>query len=478
MTTRYCSQQLLHRPVTRILWSGSSYAFPVWKTRLQKAILCKTSKNSGDIDPVVRLQAENAALRRELAKYQGVPPQQVTFEFEDVWQWEGYGVGEDTDEAEAMGPELAGRLDVSNLEDGVVWPLPDEQPPFWERAPRTAPLPRYLLGDRTPPEPPDPRPLYVVHMTAEMAPLAKVGGLGDVVTGLARACLAKGHVVEVVLPFYECLPEDQVQDLQHELDFDCPKGVQWDGRLQVRSLRTSAWRGRIESVPVILLRPDWSACNIFRGSRIYGGAYNELEAYLYFSRACLEFLRVSGRNPDVLHVHEWQLSAVPMIYWDKYHMEGLNRPRCILTIHNLDNVGDCRQDEFGFTGLDGSSFATVERALDERTIGHNPERLCLMKGGIVVLKLGDNGFPNICARSSGRWSCGMASFNTGEARRPCQVPGGVEWDRHSLLGPSHRPLPASSLQRGAPAREDHLQKVLAAGAGSGCGSRRSRPLLA
>ena len=28
-------------------------------------------------------------------------------------------------------------------------------------------------------------------------------------------------------------------------------------------------------------------------------------------------------------------------------------------------------------------FATVDRALDERTIGHNPERLCLMKGGIV-----------------------------------------------------------------------------------------------
>ena len=30
-------------------------------------------------------------------------------------------------------------------------------------------------------------------------------------------------------------------------------------------------------------------------------------------------------------------------------------------------------------GLPGDAFATVERALDERTIGHNPERLCLMK---------------------------------------------------------------------------------------------------
>jgi hypothetical protein len=38
---------------------------------------------------------------------------------------------------------------------------------------------------------------------------------------------------------------------------------------------------------VVLLRPaDWDACNLFRGGRIYGGSYNELEAYLYFCR-CL-----------------------------------------------------------------------------------------------------------------------------------------------------------------------------------------------
>lgn len=43
----------------------------------------------------------------------------------------------------------------------------------------------------------DARQLHVVHMTAEMAPIAKVGGLGDVVTGLARACLLRGHTVEV-----------------------------------------------------------------------------------------------------------------------------------------------------------------------------------------------------------------------------------------------------------------------------------------
>ena len=31
----------------------------------------------------------------------------------------------------------------------------------------------------------------------------------------------------------------------------------------------------------------------------------------------------------------------------------------------------------------GELFATQDKALDEQTIGHNPERLCLMKGGMV-----------------------------------------------------------------------------------------------
>ncbi len=36
-----------------------------------------------------------------------------------------------------------------------------------------------------------------------------------------------------------------------------------------------------------------------------------------------------------------------------------------------------------FAGLPGEMFASVDKALDERTIGHNPERLNLLKGGII-----------------------------------------------------------------------------------------------
>jgi len=53
----------------------------------------------------------------------------------------------------------------------------------------------------------------------------------------------------------------------------------------------------------------------------------------------------------------------------------------MLTIHNLENTGEIRQDEFTATGIPGEVFASADKALDERTIGHNPERINLMKVG-------------------------------------------------------------------------------------------------
>ncbi|KAG9145654.1 hypothetical protein Leryth_018706 [Lithospermum erythrorhizon] len=55
--------------------------------------------------------------------------------------------------------------------------------------------------------------LHVIHIAAEMAPVAKVGGLGDVVTGLGRALQKNGHLVEIIIPKYDCLRHELVDDL-------------------------------------------------------------------------------------------------------------------------------------------------------------------------------------------------------------------------------------------------------------------------
>ncbi|KAB2600473.1 starch synthase 4 [Pyrus ussuriensis x Pyrus communis] len=249
-----------------------------------------------------------------------------------------------------------------------AWPSPDDDIPFWKK-----PFPSWDVNL----EPPsqvikDSKLMHLVHVTAEMAPIAKVGGLADVVTGLARASLLRGHTVHVMLPFYECIQKHQINDLTLVATYNSFHHGNW--------IPTNAYTGIVSGIPVILIDPSH---HFFKGHHVYGGSYNELEAYLFFSRACLEWMQATGTQPDIIHVHEWQTGALPLLYWDMYHYLSLKKPRVVLTIHNMEHYGECRQEQLSMCGLDGSLYANFEKAIDDRTVGHNPERLSLLKGGIV-----------------------------------------------------------------------------------------------
>ena len=328
------------------------------------------------VDLIVQLEQQNAALQGELEllnpKFTKDPGA-------------GGPVAESSDvvrSIDAVSTPAERKLDfestealIKALKDGVAWPK--EGTEFWRDPPRKDGEAIVLSDDLQDVDDGDgeqsTRPLHIVHVTAEMAPLAKVGGLGDVVTGLSAASLRRGHAVDVILPFYECIDTKQVGDLRLDSSFQSPTSGG-------AAVKFEAWRGVIEGVPVVLLKPLDS--NLFRGSAIYGGSYNETQAYLVFSRASLEFMAHAGMQPDIIHAHEWQGSPVPMLFWELFSSR-MPAARPVLTIHNMDNKGECRQEEFEAAGVPGELFASVDKALDERTIGHNPERLCLLKGGII-----------------------------------------------------------------------------------------------
>jgi len=401
---------------------------------------------------LAKLRAENAKLREELAQYkkdagEATAPQAST-------------------SAAAVAVEAPVKSLKDALRDGIAWPSPNE-PKFWDRAPRSEPMPplasppgSVLSTER------DSTPMHIVHITAEMAPIAKVGGLGDVVTGLARSCQARGHHTTVMMPFYESLPKDQIEGLKHEADIEVPKGYTWDGQMMNGSLKTSVYWGRIAGVPVYLIRPaDWNTSNLFRGNRIYGGSYNEMEAYLYLCRACLEYLHVSGQQPHVLQLHDWHAAAAALLYWAVYHETGLWRPRVVLTIHNLDNTGECRQDEFAFTGVPGDWFAQIDKALDERTIGHNPERLNLMKGGIIYSNMITTVSPTYATEVMNGGAAGWlrSTFSREEIRAKFRgILNGidaVEWD------PASDPLLAANFTAQAPEGKALCKEFLQKGLG-------------
>lgn len=61
--------------------------------------------------------------------------------------------------------------------------------------------------------------LHVVSVSVEMAPIAKVGGLADVVTSLGRAVMEEGHKVEIILPKYDVVDYSSVKNMRMERQF-------------------------------------------------------------------------------------------------------------------------------------------------------------------------------------------------------------------------------------------------------------------
>jgi starch synthase len=199
-------------------------------------------------------------------------------------------------------------------------------------------------------------PLHIVSISVEMAPIAKVGGLGDVVTSLARATKEEGHKVEVVLPKYDILDYDSIEG------FVEVTGFSW-GMTYNR-----VWHGLVEGVDTYFIDPE---NGMFQVGMIYGTDYLEIpltdaERFGFFSRAALEWMLQSKRNPDIIHCHDWQTAPCAKSYWEDYNAYGLDNPRIVFTIHNLNYGKELIKEAMTYS----QASTTVSRTYREEIATH------------------------------------------------------------------------------------------------------------
>ncbi|XP_057844766.1 probable starch synthase 4, chloroplastic/amyloplastic isoform X2 [Cryptomeria japonica] len=212
--------------------------------------------------------------------------------------------------------------------------------------------------------------LHVVHIAAEMAPIAKVGGLGDVVAGLGKALQKKGHLVEIILPKYDCMDYSRIGKLK-VLD------VQIDSYFDGRLFKNKIWSGTVEGLPVYFIEPHHPAKFFWRG-QIYGEG-DDFRRFTFFCRAALEFILQSGKKPEIIHCHDWQTAFVAPLYWDIYAPQGLNSARIAFTCHNFEYQGTESAAALAACGLDVQQLNRPDRMQDN----FKHDRINAVKGGIV-----------------------------------------------------------------------------------------------
>lgn len=206
--------------------------------------------------------------------------------------------------------------------------------------------------------------MNILFAASELYPLAKTGGLADVLGALPAALQARGHSVSCALPLYRNVMESAPELFDAGLTLEIPMG---DRVLAGRVYQTETPNG----ITVFLIRRD----EFFDRSGLYGndlGDYQDIaERFIFFSKSVVALAANISPEIEILHVHDWQTGLVPVLA-----KAAGAKFKSVFTIHNLGYQGSFWGVDFKLCNLPGRYFAP-DAGLEH--FGH----LNCLKAGIV-----------------------------------------------------------------------------------------------
>jgi starch synthase len=213
--------------------------------------------------------------------------------------------------------------------------------------------------------------MYIAMIASECAPVAKVGGLGDVVSGLSRELEIRGNTVEIILPKYDCMRYDHIWGMQKSYE---NLMVSWNNC----QIACTVWFGFVHGRKCFFIEPH-SSDNFFN-RKTYYGCRDEHLRFAFFSKAALEFLLKTGKRPDVIHTHDWQTALVPTMLYEMYQTGGMENCRVCHTFHNFKHQGIAGRDLLQSTGLGKPNYYYDRMRMGD---DYNQTAINISKGAVV-----------------------------------------------------------------------------------------------
>jgi len=164
--------------------------------------------------------------------------------------------------------------------------------------------------------------MRIFHLSAECYPVAKVGGLADVVGALPKYQNEAGLNAAVVMPYYN---RKFVQENEFDLVF---QGATLLGtrRLYFEILKEKTDKLGFElflvKIPGLIDREN-----------IYSYP-DETEQFIAFQIAFLDWISYSQQSPDVVHCHDHHSGLVPFLLQHSKLYTRLAKTPTVFTIHN------------------------------------------------------------------------------------------------------------------------------------------------
>ncbi|MCI0454830.1 MAG: glycogen synthase GlgA [Candidatus Dadabacteria bacterium] len=180
--------------------------------------------------------------------------------------------------------------------------------------------------------------MKVLFISPEMEPLAKVGGLADVVGALPKELQNLGCDVRVIIPLYNQVKENlqslklKAKNLRKEI-IVCLDWLPFKGDVMEATLN---------GLTLYLLKND----NFFNREQIYStpkGDYQDNDLrFAFLSLGALEIAKALDFKPDIIHCHDWQTALIPIsLKWRRHVKDDpfFSGSKIVFTIHNISYQG-------------------------------------------------------------------------------------------------------------------------------------------
>ncbi|MFD1063768.1 glycogen synthase [Winogradskyella litorisediminis] len=168
--------------------------------------------------------------------------------------------------------------------------------------------------------------MNILHVSAECFPVAKVGGLADVVGALPKYQNRIGAKSSVIMPMYNnAFVNENTFETLH--DGQLKLGVT-DFGFQIKVLKNLVLDFDTYFVHVKeLLFKDY----------VYSA--DDTDRFLAFQIAALDWILQLDKKPDYIHCHDHHTGLIPFMLQESYKYELLNKIPVITTIHNAQYQG-------------------------------------------------------------------------------------------------------------------------------------------
>ncbi len=176
--------------------------------------------------------------------------------------------------------------------------------------------------------------MEIIHVSAECYPVAKAGGLGDVVGALPKYQCKAGHFAKVVMPMYRT---KFLYTNEWVVDY---KGSAYLGEYY---FEFTIIKEKTNKLGFDLYLVDING--LLDRETIYG--YNDdPQRFIAFQIAVLTWLSTWQHNPDVIHVHDYHAGLIPFMVKNCFIFRKLAFVKTVLTIHNAQYQGNISWDKY------------------------------------------------------------------------------------------------------------------------------------